>query len=89
MRASHLWNFVEEVEQGILTHPLKLIFPLRLWHAIHVVHGGSDLQPLTPKELLFIEDIMCAKFSFLSTKEARGRGQVRRRGKGVRLICLR
>ena len=55
LRASHLWSSVE-VEKGIPVPPLDLILPLlRLRHAIHVVFGGSDLQPLTAQELSLIE----------------------------------
>ena len=71
LRANHLWSFVEEVEQGILVPPLDLILPiLQLQHAIHVIYGSSDLQPLTAEELLLVEDIMSEKFSFPSAKEA-------------------
>ena len=40
LRASHLWNFVEEVQQGSLIPPLKLLLLiLYLRHVIHVVYG--------------------------------------------------
>ena len=38
---------------------------------IHVVFGGSDLQPLTVEELSLVEDIMVGKLGIPSTKEAR------------------
>ena len=72
MRESYLWSFVEEVKQCIPVPPLELIFPLlRRWHTIHIVHGGSSLQPLTPEELSLIKEIMSGKFSYPSAKEAR------------------
>ena len=63
--------FVEE-SQGIPVLPVDFVLPLlRLRHVIHVVFGGSDLQPLTVKELLLVEDIMKGKLGIPSTKEAR------------------
>ena len=56
--ASHLWSSVE-VEKGTPVPPLDLMLPLlRLRLAIHVVYGGSDLQPLTVEELSLVEGIM-------------------------------
>ena len=69
---SHLWSFMEEVEQGILVPPLELILLiLCLRHAIDVVFGRNDLQPLTVQELSPVKDIINEKFSFPSAKEAR------------------
>ena len=63
--SSHLWNFVEELQQGIPVPPFDLMLPImRLQHAIHVVHGGCDLQPLTKEELSLVENIMSEKFTF-------------------------
>ena len=60
------------MEQGIPIPLLQLIVPLlRLRHVIHLICGGSNLQPLTPKELSFIDEIMSGKFSYPSVKEAR------------------
>ena len=54
LRASHLWLNIE-VEKGIPIPPLDLILPLlRLQHVIHVVFGGSDLQPLMAEELSLV-----------------------------------
>ena len=73
LRSSHLWKFFKDVQQGILVPPIDLIFPiLHLRHAIHVVHRGSDVQPLTADELSFVEEIMSKKFSFPFAKEALG-----------------
>ena len=61
-----------EVEKGILVPHLELILPLlHLRHAIHVVFGGSNLQPLTVDELSLVEDIMSGKLGIPSVKEAR------------------
>ena len=63
---------VEEVNQGIPVPHLDLVLPvLCLRHAIHVVFGGSDLQPLTTGELSLVEEIMSGKFSMPSAKEAK------------------
>lgn len=69
LRASHLCNFVEEVEKVIPVPLLELILQI-LWlrHAIHVVYGGRDLHPLTTEELSLVEDIMSGKFIFPSAK---------------------
>ena len=69
--ASHLWLSVE-VEKGIHVSPLDLIFPLlRLRHAIHVVFGGSNLQPLTTEELSLVVEIMSGRHRIPSAKEAK------------------
>ena len=48
LRMSQFWLFIEEVHQGIHAPPLDLVLPiLCLRHAIYVVFGASDLQPLT------------------------------------------
>ena len=71
LRESHLRNFVEEVQQGIPVPPLKFVLPiLRLRHTIHIVHGECSLQPLTPNDLLLIEELMAGGFSFPSANEA-------------------
>ena len=63
---------MEEVKQGIPIPPLELVFPrLCLRHAIHIVFGSSDLQPLTVGELSLVEDIMSGKFNFPLAKEAK------------------
>ena len=63
---------MDEIEQGIYVPPLDLVFPiLRLRHAIHVVFGSSDLQPLRAGKLSRIEEIMSGKFNFPSAKEAK------------------
>ena len=70
LRVSHLWVSVE-VEKGITILSLDLILPLlRLRHAIHVVFGGSDLQPLMAKELSLVEEIISGILEIPSTKEA-------------------
>ena len=62
---------MEEVKQGILVPLLELmLYILRLRHAIHVIYGSSDLQPLTAEELLLVEDIMSGTFNFPLAKEA-------------------
>ena len=59
---THLWSSVE-VEQGIPVLPLNLILPLLcLQHAIHLVFGSTELQPLTTRELSLVEEIMSGKF---------------------------
>ena len=69
--ASHLWSTVE-VEKSTHVPPLDLILPLlHLRHAIHVVFGGSDLQPLTAEELLLVEEIISGKLGIPLAKEAR------------------
>ena len=40
-------------------------------HAIHVVFGASDLQPLTAEELLLVEEIMSGKFGMPSAKQTK------------------
>ena len=63
---------MEKVSQGIHVPHLDLVFPLlRMRHAIHVVFGGSDLQPLTAGELSLVEEIMNRKFSIPLAKEAK------------------
>ena len=72
LRASHLWSCMEEVKQDISIPPLELVLPiLHQRHAIHVVFGSSNLQPLIAGELLLVEDIMSGKFNFPSAKEAK------------------
>ena len=72
LRASHLQNFVEEVQQGIYVPLLKFLLTiLRLRYATHIVYGECSLQPLTHKELSLVEEIMSGKFTFPSAKEAK------------------
>ena len=55
LRSSHLWNFVEEVQQGIYAPPFELILHiLCLRHAIHVVYRGSNMQLLTSDKLSLV-----------------------------------
>jgi len=71
LRSSRLWAFVEE-SRGIPVLPVDFVLPLlRLRHAIHVVFGGSDLQPLTMEELWLVEDMVKGKLGILSAKEAK------------------
>ena len=71
LRSSRLWAFVEE-SQGIPVLPIDFVLPLlRLRHAIHVVFGGNDLQPLTVEELSLAEDMVKGKLGISSAKEAR------------------
>ena len=71
LRSSRLWAFVEE-SQGIPVLPVDFVLPLlRLRHAIHVVFGGSDLQPLTVEELSLVEDMMSGNSVFLLPKRPR------------------
>ena len=71
LRSSRMWAFVEE-SQGIPVLPVDFVLPLlRLRHAIHVVFGGSNLQPLTVEELSLVEDLMSGKLSILSAKETK------------------
>ena len=71
LRSSRLWAFVEE-SQGIPVLPVDFVLPLlRLRHAIHVVFGGSDLQPLTVEELSLVEDMVKGKLGIPSAKEAK------------------
>ena len=72
LRANHLGNFVEEVQQGIHFPLLKFLFPiLHLRHATHVMYGECSLQPLTHDELSLVEEIMSGEFTFPSFKEAK------------------
>ena len=72
LRSSQLWLFVEEVNQGVPVLPLDLVLPiLCLRLAIHVVFGGSDLQPLISGELSLVEEIMSGKFNIPSAKETK------------------
>ena len=50
--------------------------------------GGSDLQPLMPDELSFVEEIMSGKFSFLSVKEALGEALGKKKGENKRKLML-
>ena len=71
LRSSRMWAFVEE-SQGIPVLPVDFVLPLlRLRHAIHVVFGGSDLQPLTVEELSLVEDMVKGKLGIPSAKEAK------------------
>ena len=68
LKLSQLWAFIKE-SQGIPIPPIDLVLPLFcLWHAIHVVFGASDLQPLTAEELSLVEEIMSGKFGMPSAK---------------------
>ena len=72
LKSSQLWDFVEEVNQGIPVPPFDLVLLLlRLRHAIHVVFGGSDLQPLTTGEFSLVEGIISGRFEIPSAKEAK------------------
>ena len=72
LRASLLWSSVEEFEQDIIVPTLDLVFPLLyLRHAIHVVFGSSDLQPLIAGELSLVKEIMSGKFNIPSAKEVK------------------
>ena len=54
LKSSRLWAFIKE-SQGILVPPIYLVLPLLcLRHVIHVVFGGSDLQPLMVEELSLV-----------------------------------
>lgn len=69
--SSHFLEFVEDMQQDIPVPPFEFILPiLRLRHTIHVVHEGSDLQPLTVDELSLVEEIMSGKFTVPSAKDA-------------------
>ena len=71
LKSSRLWAFVEE-SQGIPILPVDFVLPLlHLRHAIHVVFGGNNLQPLMVEELSLVEDMMRGKFGISSAKEAR------------------
>ena len=71
LKSNRLWAFVEE-SQGISILPVDFVLPLlRLRHAIHVVFGGSDLQPLMVEELSLIEDMVKGNFGIPLAKEAR------------------
>ena len=71
MKSSCLWAFFEE-SQGIPIFPVDFVLPLlRLRHVIHVVFGGSDLQPIIVEELSLVEDMVKSKLGILSAKEAR------------------
>ena len=71
MKSSRLWAFVKE-SQRIPVFPVDFFLPLlHLRHVIHVVFGGSNLQPLTVEELLLVEHMMSGKLGIPSAKEAR------------------
>ena len=71
LRASRLWAFVED-RPGTAAFPVDLLLTLlRLRHSINVVFGGSDLRPLTVKELSLTEDLMSGKLSISSAKEGK------------------
>ncbi|KAL5573252.1 hypothetical protein UlMin_022849 [Ulmus minor] len=71
LKASGLWEFVEE-RQGTPALPLDFLLPiLRLRHAIHVTFGGCDLYPLTSDELSLVEGMMSRKFNIPSAKDAK------------------
>ena len=71
LKLSRLWAFVKE-SQGIPLFPVDFVLPLlHLRHAIHVVFGGSDLQPLMVKELSLLKDMMRGKLGIPLAKEAR------------------
>ena len=81
---SHLWNFVEEVQQGTPIPPLNFLVPiLHLGHTIHVVYGECYLQPLTHDKLSLVEDFMSGNFSFPLAKDAmrlmKGNGEKKRK----------
>ena len=63
---------MEEIGQGIHDLRLDLVLDvLHLRHAIHVVFGSSDLQPLTAGELSLAEEILSGMFNIPSAKEAK------------------
>ena len=67
----HLWSHVEDIQRGIYIPPLKLmLYILRLCHVIHLVHGECSIQPLTPKDFSFAEELMKGFFKFPIAKEA-------------------
>ena len=71
LRASRLWDFVEE-RLGTAALPVDLLLTLlRLRHSIHVVFGGSDLRTLTVEELSLAEDLMSGRINIPSAKEAK------------------
>ncbi|KAL5582334.1 hypothetical protein UlMin_014776 [Ulmus minor] len=71
LRASRLWDFVEE-RPGTATLPVDFVLTLlRLRHSIHIVFGGSDLRPLTVEELSLAEDLMSERINIPSAKEAK------------------
>ena len=71
LRASRLWEFVEE-RPGTAALPVEFVLTLlRLRHSIHIVFGGSDLRPLTVEELSLAEDLMSGRINIPSAKEAK------------------
>ena len=71
LRASRLWEFVEE-RPGTAALPVEFVLTLlRLRHSIHIVFGGSDLRPLTVEELSLAEDLMSGRINISSAKEAK------------------
>ncbi|KAL5573741.1 hypothetical protein UlMin_023338 [Ulmus minor] len=71
LRASRLWDFVEE-RPGIAAIPVDFVLNLlRLRHSIHIVFGGSDLRPLTVEEFSLAEDLMSGRINIPSAKEAK------------------
>ena len=93
LSASRLWAFVEE-SQGITVLLVDFVLPLlHLRHAIHVVFGGSSLQPLTVEELSLVEDMVKGKLGIPSAKEARAllegaASSSHKKGKGRGHLCL-